>query len=566
MKFDAVISPAEIQNQTFNLKRRGFDRQQVQAYLAEVADQLEDAQRREADMRSRMAQAIRRAEAAEEKARANASAPADELEAAQAEGKQHIAAAQAEAATLVDTAQAEAATLMADRRAEGHAAAQEMVDQARVEADEIVTQGRIEAQRVKLSATHQLQQACDNSDALVREAQEARGQILEDMDRRRRHARAQVERLRVGRDRLLRSYDAVRRTLDETTDELKGSLKQAKLRGDNAAREVSAEQPATRAQLEAELLDAKLIGRVTTTEHKSSVPVRRSPALPRLLDLTEPVANEAQTGWPKAPAAAPVLSPTPPGAVAEQDPIAAMMQAVEAKHGKPEPSYTEEPLDPELAQLADDDLDVVEPSDEIENVQPLPASDSPSQASDLSKARKSHQVPTELMAQRDAVIADATKQLEKKLTLALAQEQSELLAGLDSANQPDLELTSLVGDFDRQVNRYVAAINEVAASTYGAGAALIGNNATDGLLPAGAVEELLANDVVMPIREQLESLNSDDRSAATTPVDQVRDLYLTRTVDHVGFAASRLANLLCVAGVCDALPEDAEVPWKTPAK
>ena len=243
-----------------------------------------------------------------------------------------------------------------------------------------------------------------------------------------------------------------------------------------------------------------------------------------------------------------------------------MMQAVEAKHGKPEPSHTEEPLDPELAQLADDDLNVVEPSDEIENVQPLPASYSPSQASDLSKARKSHQVPTELMAQRDAVIADATKQLEKKLTLALAQEQSELLAGLDSANQPDLELTSLVGDFDRQVNRYVAAINEVAASTYGAGAALIGNNATDGLLPAGAVEELLANDVVMPIREQLESLNSDDRSAATTPVDQVRDLYLTRTVDHVGFAASRLANLLCVAGVCDALPEDAEVPWKTPAK
>ena len=54
-----------------------------------------------------------------------------------------------------------------------------------------------------------------------------------------------------------------------------------------------------------------------------------------------------------------------------------MMQAVEAKHGKPEPSHTEEPLDPELAQLADDDLNVVEPSDEIENVQPLPASYSP---------------------------------------------------------------------------------------------------------------------------------------------------------------------------------------------
>ena len=402
------------------------------------------------------------------------------------------------------------------------------------------------------------------------------------MDRRRRHARAQVERLRVGRDRLLRSYDVVRRTLDETTYELKGSLKEAKLRGDNAARTVNTEPAATRDQLEAELLDAKLIGRVSTTDptaptapDPASDPVLRSPALPRPLDLTEPMIDVrsnapalASHSGPKAPAMAPVLTPTPAGAPTQEDPIAAMMRAVEAKHGKPEPTQTEEPLDPELAQLEDDDLNIIEPSDEIEHVQPLPQGNSQAAASvtaDVASSELTAEVASsELTAQRDALIADATKQLEKKLTLALHQEQNELLAGLDSTTQPMVELTTLVGDFDRQVNRYVAAINEVAASTYGAGAALIGSQVADGLLPAGAVEELLASDVVLPIREQLQSLNSHEPNAAMTPGDQVRDLYLTRTVDHVGFAASRLANLLCVAGVCDALPEDAEVPWKTP--
>ena len=61
------------------------------------------------------------------------------------------------------------------------------------------------------------------------------------MDRRRRQARAQVERLRVGRDRLLRSYEIVRRTLDESTVELKGSLREAKVLGDTAARKVTSE-------------------------------------------------------------------------------------------------------------------------------------------------------------------------------------------------------------------------------------------------------------------------------------------------------------------------------------
>ena len=121
----------------------------------------------------------------------------------------------------------------------------------------------------------------------------------------------------------------------------------------------------------------------------------------------------------------------------------------------------------------------------------------------------------------------------------------------------------MVGDVDDHVNRYVLAINEVAAVTYGAGAALIDAQAIEGRLPAGAIEEMLAVDVVMPIREQLATLDGLETDVPDSHVDPVRTFYRQRKTQHLGFAASRLANLLCVSGLCDALPEDQPVPWTT---
>ena len=109
-------------------------------------------------------------------------------------------------------------------------------------------------------------------------------------------------------------------------------------------------------------------------------------------------------------------------------------------------------------------------------------------------------------------------------------------------------IEAIVGDIDAHLNRYVVAIHEVAAMTYGAGAALIDAEVTEGTLPAGAVEELLAVDVVSPIRQRLASLDELKVDAADPHLDPVRAFYRQRKTDHLGFAASRLANLLCVAG------------------
>jgi hypothetical protein len=168
-------------------------------------------------------------------------------------------------------------------------------------------------------------------------------------------------------------------------------------------------------------------------------------------------------------------------------------------------------------------------------------------------------------AQRDAVIAHAAMQLEKRLKRALADEQNDVLAGIRAAKKK-VALTAIVGDVDTHINRYVLAIHEVAAVTYGAGAALIDAQAAEGHLPAGAVEELLETDVVLPIRQALASLDDLGVDAADMHVDPVRAFYRQRKTDHLGLAASRLANLLCVAGLCDALPEESPIPWAITAK
>ena len=648
---DTAVDPTEIVQQSFDTERRGFDQKQVQQYLRAVADSLRDAQQREALMRGRLGRAVRRAESAEQALR---KAPAH----IPVEPKREFGD-QASSALEVDT-------VLQDGQADTELAATEIVGDGQVEAQSIREKARVDADAMLSQAADQVQRSRDECDALVREAEEARAQILDDLERRRRQARAQVERLRVGRDRLLRSYEVVRRTLEEATVELKSSLQEAKVRGDGAARAVASEPLASRKQLEAELRDAKMIGRITISDLASpsledSIVTNplRSPDLARPFDalkqeagtplatrrprVSEAMEKGALATQPKAPAIAPALKAS---AIADapEDPIAAMMAAAEAKRastaatasvdledpnsedlmgGGPDSDVSDSDVDAirtELVQLKDKNLNVIEPSDEIEEVVAVPlvgakpdavalglfaalraqrsARKSPGRSAAKKAALKAVTIeqvaPREIIdfvsaqestafghdqgdasvpvgaiagieAQRDAVIADAAKQFEKRLKRALADEQNDVLAGIRSAKR-NVSLTAIIGDVDTHINRYVIAIHEVAAVTYGAGAALIDVQAPEGNLPAGAVEELLESDVVLPIRQHLALLDDLGVEAADLHVDPVRAFYRQRKTDHLGMAASRLANLLCVAGLCDALPEESPMPWAITAK
>lgn len=537
-------------------------------------------------MRARLGKAIRRAEAAEQSLRdqqqevdrpsaANQQVGddvTDILEAARTTAEQRTAAAEKSAAELLAKAKAEATDIRAaadavleERTLAAEAIATDIVAEARRVAAHEESKATNEADAIRSKAIDRIAHVTNECDGLIREAEEARGQILEDMERRRRESRAQVERLRVGRDRLLRSYEVVRRTLEETTGELKVGLKEAKVRGDTAERDITSRPLATREQLEIELADAKLIGRITTSTPPPEItkPPLRSKALPRPLDPPQvpnidlrgesaPTSPSAGKGKPavkklmnvRAPAVAPILSPS---RIAESS---ASAKALE-----------------------DDNLDVVQLADDIEAVVPVPyESDSATEGltlfellvhpSDDGEELTEEDVAEAMERQRQAVIADAAVRLERCLKLALADEQDELLAGLRHAKKKHkLKLIEVIGDLDDHLQRYVVAINEVATTAYAAGADLVEAEPAVGSLPAGAVEEMLLEQLVDPIREQLVKLDALDVASVEAHVGPVRALYREQKSEQLTPIAERLATLLCVAGVCDGLPENSPLPW-----
>jgi len=659
---DSAADPAAVGQQTFDVSRRGFNQQQVQQYLLAVAESLRDAQDREADIRTRLGKAIRRAEAAE---KAKRSQPKTDATGSARQVGDNVATVLGAADDVAATRMAEAQTSAEEIVADARAKAREITAKAEARADDIVNEGMTAAQVLRDEARQdadatvgkaaaRVEQVRDECDGLIREAEEARGQILEDMERRRRQARAQVERLRVGRDRLLRSFEVARRTLDETTVDLKSSLNEAKVRGDSAARAVASETPQNRQQLETELADAKLIGRIkiseptdlAVSETKPAERELRSPALPRPIDppataTSEDAANEngatsaphprkpviegaAKTAarkippQPKAPAAAPILRASDADASKTRVPGSqggsARIEGGGAK-ATATPIVGDEVTDDDLDKLEDDDLDVVAPSDAIEEVTALPPVDTRSElfallriqsskdkepAAETPAANKNTRTSTKkqstkkqstkktsakkqstkkqstgktvagpaaaaprdqpgLDAQRDAVIADAATQIETCLKRAMADEQNDLLASLRASKDKRTgALAAVVGDVDAHIGRYVIAISDVATVTYGAGAALVDAQAENGAMPAGAVEELLATDIISPIRDQLESLDAwpDDEGSADAKIDPLRAFYRGQKTMQVTAAASRLAHLLCVAGLHDACAQD----------
>ena len=751
---DSAVKPSHVARQKFDLERRGFDQSQVRAYLIAVADSLRDAQDREAEMRSRLGKAVRRAERAEAAARAET--PEDPskltqqlgeevaavLDAARVAGEQKVSAAEKSAEQLMTNAKTEATsirkaaeTIMDDRRAEADAAAEEILTACRAEADEILETARKDAALLRKDAAADVERARDEGDALIREAEEARVQILQDMDRRRRQARAQVERLRVGRDRLLRSYEVVRRTLDESTGELKSSLNEAKVMGDTAARRVVGEPLATPHQLEAEMADAKLIGRgQPETDRKrpgksgGATSKAAKPSAKKADDSAEvkvphvdlgpaglqgdvapsprrPVV--ADTSVPKPPRTAPTIkapvveepAEAPKELVAEAEqvdaeataalpvPTLATAEATDAAEGATivlEADEERPDANEDFKDLPEAELAVVEVADEIEEVVALvpekmelddremitwvptapedlepvaeaPTEDAAIEADKADEADEADEVAepsaveakpassglfaalraqsgepeaapdeaevaaeaatkaqadkeaaakakaaadkeaaakakakaekeaaakakaeeeaaaqqaaeeaaaqaAELARQRDAVIEEVTGDIEKRLKRALADEQNDVLAGIRAAGKKPVELIELVGETDDHVQRYVSAITEVAAQAYGAGAALVETEPSEGEMPAGAVEEAVGSAVVLPLRLRLLELDAMS-SDSGAHIDAIRAFYRQRKTEYLGEAAASLAALLVTAGACDGLDADMPLPW-----
>ncbi|MDE0005151.1 MAG: hypothetical protein OXQ29_20870, partial [Rhodospirillaceae bacterium] len=90
--------------------------------------------------------------------------------------------------------------------------------------------------------------------------------VLRDMARRRQTARAQIERLRAGRDKLLTTLGDARKSIDLSMEAAKMSLAEAKIAADAAARRVEDEAAPSDNVLLSELHDAETVGMISEAE------------------------------------------------------------------------------------------------------------------------------------------------------------------------------------------------------------------------------------------------------------------------------------------------------------
>ncbi|HEY8545655.1 MAG TPA: DivIVA domain-containing protein, partial [Acidimicrobiales bacterium] len=252
---DLDIDVNSIVRRQFATVRRGYDQDEVRAYLRELADVIDGLRRREAEQRARAEAAEARTPSwedidehrlvemlGEETARildAGRVASADIRRKAEEAAERLIAEANEEAHRI--RAENEAALLR--RRAEVNVELEALRAEAAAELDRRRAEGAELVNEIRRTAQAE-------ADELVDEAQVVRRRLLGDLARRRRQAREQLERLNAARERLLAAYDVVRRTVDEATSELTVALPEAKLAGESASRRVHEEPEPTVEDLE----------------------------------------------------------------------------------------------------------------------------------------------------------------------------------------------------------------------------------------------------------------------------------------------------------------------------
>ena len=133
-----------------------------------------------------------------------------------------------------------------------------------VELRTVVAALEAELAEARADATAELEEAKRRGRQMVTEAQTVRRRILEDLVRRRKVLRRQIEQLRVGRERLLEAYEVVGLTVEEATAELGVALPAAQAAAERAGRRLGPDAdevtPEELHAIEAEIDAARVAG------------------------------------------------------------------------------------------------------------------------------------------------------------------------------------------------------------------------------------------------------------------------------------------------------------------
>jgi hypothetical protein len=309
-------------------------------------------------------------------------------------------------------------------------------------------------------APAQLDEARRRGRAMVEEAQTVRRRILEDLVRRRKVLRRQIEQLRVGRERLLEVYEVVGQTVEEATHELNLALPSAQSAAARAGRRADTSEEVTEEELfamEAEIDAARAAGLPivgpSTAAERAAKQAEAEGEVPPLTEvepvvaafeevrLLGPVAGEdGEPAEAEAVGAAEAEQPTL--AVVEDQPEdgAADEAAPPAEAAEVLPLFdrlrAEAPPEPEPDPVVEPVLEDAEGDPEADPIEELPVEDP--EAEDPA-----------------AVLAE---DLARRLRRALADEQNLVLDRIRQDRKGQLATADLLGDADARVVRLATAV------------------------------------------------------------------------------------------------------------
>ncbi|MDE0614104.1 MAG: hypothetical protein OXI32_06795 [bacterium] len=288
------MDPEQVSAQIFAVTRKGFDKGQVQAYLVSVGNQIKSGQQQIRDLREQVAQAEEEPEGESEFSSEGVKLLDSDVEASQRQTQTEAGEMATRARRLAEQLQTTVAELRSQQELSGAEELADLLEQAYEQAQAVA--GLLQEARDQAEA--EVEHGRDQGREIVEQAKALRLTVLRDMARRRQSARAQVERLRAGRDKLISILSEARSSIDQSIDSAKLSLAEAKLLADAAARRVEDEAQPTDLALLSELDDAERVGMIPEPDSTSETTTQPEPVEEReaIADPDVKEGPEAQEG------------------------------------------------------------------------------------------------------------------------------------------------------------------------------------------------------------------------------------------------------------------------------
>jgi DivIVA domain-containing protein len=508
------LSATDIARHTFATVRRGFEPNEVRAYLELVARELQQWEQRDEQLREQVA-------AAEEAARhpvldeatltaALGQQSALVLRNAHDEAARIMGRAEADAQSLLHDAQEQARDLRVDaestaagRIAEAELAAGTVEQEARARAEEVVSEAQAEADaqqaQIRAEGEELLERARAQGRNVLMKVQEARREVLADLAQRRRALHLQIEQFRAARDELAATVLGVR----DSVDTIVTDLAQAEDRARAAASAATTGEEAA-VEVDDELDAEALVG---VAEGGEAPPADEQPAPPA--DTATAEGEEADAG-------------------SSVDELFARIRASQ----KPEPD--------DAGPATEDDVeDEVEDEDEADAAGASP-----------------------LVARRAAALDPIVATLSRRLKRSLQDDQNRLLDRLrsDAKGTSAAELP-LPGERQRQA--YVEAATPQLEAAFAAGLAFAREvapsaaPATTDTAPVSAMADELAAEVVATLRRRLGS----GEDAGEDPIERVRAAYREWRGERIERLVGDVALGAFSQGVLTGTGEGVSVRW-----